>query len=540
MKKVLALSILMLSVIGLRSQESPDIKKTSINRKVSGYSLAIDMETPLKSFLSMQYILTTGKQNLWSEISSFQLKNSVSDSNAPDKAVTEEAKKRELNMLIEEVVTYKDSVAAVIYRGASQSERYIYWCGLENGKWKNMGQDLGGTSEETLQKVKTQQEKNLKKLNISKRLQKLPANTGIFAEYIKTNGISPQDYLLKKLSGNKIVIYGELHRRRISWDLLKTVIQNPLFVKTTGTVFMELPSHAQQRIDAIFSEDVLNTEKLLDIFRDEQIIGWYDKGEYEFIVELWNLNKRLPDAQKIRIILADYQAPFSEIKNRQEFEDYPVVGRNTHMADIIERHMKSTTDTRNGLFIVGLLHAYKSDAVQYVYTNQGREEELSAGAQLNLRFPGTIFSIIQHIPSISNSGRLNGLVRGGTFDKAFKMNENIPVAFDLKGSPFGNEPFDSEISLIYREETQDYENNYDGYIFFGPLKIEKDEYLLYEAITPEFVDEIKRRIGYFDPQGRQRWFGPDYKAEELDAKILKDYLKRKSEGRKRWEQLFED
>ena len=50
-------------------------------------------------------------------------------------------------------------------------------------------------------------------------------------EYVKRNGQNPKDYMLDKLTNHKLVVYGEVHKRKASWDLLKSVIEDPSFSK---------------------------------------------------------------------------------------------------------------------------------------------------------------------------------------------------------------------------------------------------------------------------------------------------------------------
>ena len=119
--------------------------------------------------------------------------------------------------------------------------------------------------------------------------------------------------------------------------MLKRLIALPGFADVAGAVFMELPSWCQPKMDAFMRADELCGEMVLDIFREEQIYGWWDRGEYEFLCSLWHLNHRLPEEKRIKVVLADFQLPFSRIASHDEFvaEDSVSEDRNTHMADVI-------------------------------------------------------------------------------------------------------------------------------------------------------------------------------------------------------------
>ena len=108
----------------------------------------------------------------------------------------------------------------------------------------------------------------------------------MYAYYVKNNGQDPKSILLDKLANHKLVIYGETHKRKASWDLLKSIIKDPSFHKTTGIVFLEMSSDSQEKIDRFFANDIMDSEILLDILRSVQLQGWDDRGMYEFVIDV--------------------------------------------------------------------------------------------------------------------------------------------------------------------------------------------------------------------------------------------------------------
>jgi hypothetical protein len=168
---------------------------------------------------------------------------------------------------------------------------------------------------------------------------------------------------------------------------MKEVIHAPDFYQTTGTVFMELSSDKQPELDRFFSNQEIDSEILLNIFREVVIGGWYDRGMYEFIQELWKLNKSLPKEKKIRMVAIDIPRPFNQLKDEEEYDHFfdTLKDRNEVMADIVEQSIKNAPDQRNSLFIVGLLHAFKS-SVPALKENAQLIPKPAAGAQLSERF----------------------------------------------------------------------------------------------------------------------------------------------------------
>jgi len=218
-----------------------------------------------------------------------------------------------------------------------------------------------------------------------------------FVSYLKKNGQAPKSFVLDKLANHKLVIYGETHKRKASWDLLKSVINDPSFSKRTGIVFLEMSSDSQEKMDRFFANESMDREIILDILRSVQSEGWDDRGMYEFVIDLWNLNRRLDEKEKIKVVLADIQRPFGSMKTQEDLLNWLVNApdRDQQMADIIEASMKSRKDERGGLFIVGMGHAFKARI------ETDKFKWISAGARLKERFSEQdVFITLTHMPII--------------------------------------------------------------------------------------------------------------------------------------------
>jgi hypothetical protein len=102
------------------------------------------------------------------------------------------------------------------------------------------------------------------------------------------------------------------------------------------------------------------------------------------------------------------------------------------------------------------------------------------------------------------------------FDYAFCKNGNHPVAFELSKSPFGNEPFDG----FFLEGEGKYKDNYDGYIFLGPLDKEESPALLLEMYNEKFILEMDRRYHLEGSSLKEAW-----QLDEVSVKAVLDALK---------------
>jgi hypothetical protein len=500
---------------------------TNINKQVREYQEQYDFSTPLDAYLSFQYIQANGKQSMMRSVSSYKVQPFFSK-NETDINISEGYRNELLSRTIKKVITYKDSVAAIVttYRDSLYVFRYFNW---ENNQWVNGGEDAEEGLLATCKRIEANLPKRLVTLRKINEIMTLPVDTNAFVSYLEHYGKAPKQFILDALADYKIVIYGEIHRRRVSWQLMKELINDPSFYKIAGTVFMELSSDKQEALNQFFSNKELDTEIIFHIFREFQWDGWYDKGSYEFLVSLWELNKSLPEKDKIKVIACDIPMPLSSLKTSDDYQNFTRHNqdRNEQMADIIEQVIKTSPDKRHHLFIVGQAHVYKSPAIategEAASPNPALIRKHSAGYQLVDRFSDNdVFCMMSH------SSGVNGKIRGGMFDYAFSCTGNKPVAFNLHDNPFGKEVFDA-MPFAFKEETGSFENNYDGYIFLCPLEEEEEEYILYEVITDDFIKELKRRAGLMNAEN-EKWFGIENKNLTKESMILD--LKNSAKNRK--------
>ena len=515
LRTIITLFFLVLTFGGY-AQPSSDFNIERIGRQVKEFQLdSINLSSPIDYYLSRARVRMSGKLKNWSRISSTMFDFSA---DGPDEVIDDDVRNYILNEKIDCIVTYRDSVASIVTHSEGDDIVLLNYCWLEDGKWVNRGQGMADDWNDAQQKLSEQLPEALYNLPRIAVINDLPEDVSPFLEYISDVNLSPEAFLLEMLNTHKVVVNGECHRRQVSWDMLKRLISMPDFSDKAGCVFMELPSWHQSTMDNFLSSDTLNSNLIIRIFQDEQLNGWWDRGEFEFLCDLWKINQSLPDNKKIRVVLADYQLPYSSItksEDARELED-----RNTHMANVVVSTVQNSADRRNNLFIVGCAHAYKSNQAGFASAAFGKDAELTAGAQIAKALGNdNVFTVFQHVMSGDNRGGNKSAIRGGIFDAAFERNGNKPIGFRLAGSPFGAEPFDGIYEIKYKTATGTYQDNFDGYLFLAPLAEEPEAVPLTEIFTDEFVAEMQRRASVMGYENlRHLWFGR--RASELTKEYI--------------------
>ncbi len=472
-----------------------------INKPVRDLISSSGFSTPLQSFINITTVFMNGQDRLIRASSVSMNQYDLPDSTAPDITISQDEKNQYLNTTIKEVITYKDSVAYVISY-LTQSFYSIRSFYLENGKWLNAGEDGKSSVENARNYIKSIAMSDMKKLRRFYEFAAPSANVTVLTEYLKKNSIAAVTFLLQQLQAHKLVIYGEIHQRKISWEFLRKCIQDKKFAVSSGTVVMELPSHKQHDIDIFLAKDTIDHNLLLDIFREAYFDGWYDKGMYDFILQVWNTNHKLGKGSKIKIVLADTPRPYKTFGTEDDIKKSDRnYNRDSFMAEIILKYFVSSKDKRNTLFIVGTGHVAKTLK--------------SAGSILKQKMGSNCYTIFTHGPEASNWTKIPERLRHGVFDKAFYNVGSRPLGFNLKNSPHGKEPFDG----LYYEAEGSFFDNYDGYVFLGPLDDEPNGEVLEDLFSPKFIQELDRRYSLLGKNLLKEW-----KLKELSKKDILNNL----------------
>ncbi|MFA6482973.1 MAG: hypothetical protein WCW62_10370 [Bacteroidales bacterium] len=498
-----------ISVLSIGQSLSGDFEILKVNKLQKDFPDEFNLSSPLKSRITLGYIWINGTDGLYRKIRIQSGKIFDPPEKTPNKVVSENARNFYLNSTISEIILYKDSLACAITR-YKESRYSCEYFELDKNQWLYSGGDPCSSLEECHKQFNRSVSYLLTRMRKSRLYETVPQDTLAFVNYLKRNSRDATEFVLDKLKNHKLVMFGEIHFRKASWDFCSELVKNKRFAKSTGVVFLEFGSNMQKDIDQFFANDTIDKELLLGVFREYMVGGWADKGRYDFIIDIWKLNKRLPENRKIKVILVDTPRPISTFKSREEMRANDAkYDRDVYMANTIREYLNLSRDKRNALFIVGTAHICKTLS--------------STGSILSKGMRSDVYTIFTHGPRCDNFRNIPERIRHGMFDYAFYLLGDRPIGFELKDSPFGKEPFDG----LFFDGSGTYQDNYDAYLFFGSLDNEPNGEFLFDIFNESFIQETNRILGFSGTNIKDNWGLTEVSKKGIMEKFLKDYPDKK-------------
>ena len=464
--------------------ETNTVKVYTVNRTVADFSDKEDMSTPEAAYATLNRLMATGDQSFWSRLSAPRLVESLRELSGKVE-VSAEAAARFLGAEILEAQLWDRTNAVVIARTPRDID--LRFLTFVDGQWLNDGNDGAPSLEGARARiVSIRAYRQAERLRNSRPPVADPEkHLRPFVEFLKREATDPQEFLLKVLETNRVVILGEVHNRQRYWAFNTALVRSPRFAQHAGVIYLELPTNDQFLMDRFLAAPKYDPAPVIDVLRDMHEFGWPDQPTLEFCRVVWEVNQSLPKAQRLRIVLADMARPWKEIHSRADWAKYSVdrdafMGR--QIASDVREHAQ---DPRHALFIVGCMHAPKN------LTHPGGEPFKSAGWHLRQTFGDTnVFAIFPHSPVMSDHHDLDGRLALGLFETAFAARSNRPMTFPLHHGPFGELLFDHSLDFT---TTDPYRAGFDAFLYLGPLEQEIASPLIPGFYTDEYAREIDRR-----------------------------------------------
>ncbi len=307
-------------------------------------------------------------------------------------------------------------------------------------------------------------------------------DAAVLTEYVETmrNGEDPVEYVFRLFEGADIVIIGERdHRDVTQYELITTLLADPRFAERVGYVYTEvgvtnMTQRANELVKDTYQSDEDFRKTLLSYLRDEDYsFCWEKTNRSVFLDSLYCINNRLPASTKITLGLTDPEFDWYETMSpeyyRQWYYDYAMLYpdktpeeqcvRDRIMAENFSRlyrRQKPIDGSRKALVITNHPHAVNDDYSK----NEGYRIKQEFGAD-NVKIVCLNWYVM------SNSSDYPSLLFDeGRWDAAFELIGCRPVAFDIKGNPFGQAIYHNTWRPF---SGKSWETFADGIIYYKPF-----------------------------------------------------------------------
>ncbi len=330
--------------------------------------------------------------------------------------------------------------------------------------------------------------------------------------FIKNINTTPKDYIFQLFKKNDIVVLCErYHPEMTQWDFIYDVVSDPWFIKNVGHVFTEYgASNYQDTVDKYFTthfqNDTLLEMATTDLLRHEgQTMFWVNYNIFNYFKKINQLNNQLPDSLKIRQYFTDVDKYDKNIKNNNDFLKISDIHRDSCIAFTIKKKFEAIQRDslrKKCLIILNYRHAFNNTTTyvkkkSYVYYK-------NATSYLFHYFPNQTANVLINTLSPGENGisllsfYLN--IQNGSWDKSFYLNNNKPIGFDFKDSPFGVDKFDMILNSGKRTKST-YQDIFTGMVFINPLDSFWSKTGTLPYLTYNFKEEYSRRISIMGENG---------------------------------------
>ena len=362
-----------------------------------------------------------------------------------------------------------------------------------------------------------------------------------YLNVLDKTGQEPIKFVNNLLKEVDLIVFDDaIHLAKEPFDFYQSLIQNNEFNRKIKYLFVEVFSiDSQPYIDEYFNSSIKDKRILLPVFQnDYNGYGLRYKTYFDLLNTIWDVNSQLSESEKIHVICVDQPIYWEGIKTRKDYDLFhkSLIGRDYFMYKIISKTLDNFDSREKGVFLTNTRHAYKSikKSNGELYWNTGTFfSQWHPKKTYSIRFHNVSLSIQSTKDSVTNSS-IEGLDKiayswirmdNGLWDKAFKLNDNKPVAISLENNIFGKSSYIGNHMLNVADNQTMYDA-YDGLIFLAPL-----EQLHFSAkvdfiYTEPFIQELKRRILLL--QGNQL---PEFLIKN-DTESLDDFIKELSKYQK--------
>ena len=293
--------------------------------------------------------------------------------------------------------------------------------------------------------------------------------------FLKTQNQSPKEYILGLFEKYDIVILQEsYHGESTQWEMISEIVSDTAFINNVGNIFTEYGSTMQQNKIDSFLNTVFPNDTILEL-ETACLMYYMSGGFYYFIKNLNLLNSGLPDSLKVRSYYCDMQIDCDDIITFIQTKSKADNNRDSLMAKVtIDWYNAQVAAEKRHkcLVVTNYRHAHGyAGGVDYVksHKNNFRLTQGNQGQYIWEQFSERTAAVMQSQYGSSRSlfMPISRPVHKGKWDLAFEINQNKPVGFNLKNTPFGNDYYDM-YPLRGAKTKLKYKDIFTGMIFYKP------------------------------------------------------------------------
>lgn len=244
-------------------------------------------------------------------------------------------------------------------------------------------------------------------------------------------GTPPFEYIADKLRNYKVVAIGEDHWIADHSEFLCAVLRNVGYTEDTriANLAIEFGNEGDQKLaDSLaLGKEWNETLARKILLGAPDVFGNPYKGYRDVLYTVWETNTQKPDALKTRILLLD---PADTPRTPE--------ARDENMTRILRNCIRSGRKT---IFYAGQAHTQFQVRGQLPPSGRGYYYNYpSAAKSVKISYPNDIFSINLWGGFMGSHGYLPHaetvwtLIDGGDIDRAFELNGNTAVGFDIDAS----------------------------------------------------------------------------------------------------------
>jgi len=359
----------------------------------------------------------------------------------------------------------------------------------------------------------------------------LQAQSFDYSKAIKEDGQDPLTFVNEKLDSHGLIIFDDgLHSAAEPFDFYRELVKSEKFQEHQPFIFLELiHTHLQPILDAYFSSPEKDSTLLIPVFQtDYSGYGLRYQTYLDLLSTVWDVNKELPDGDKIKVIGVNQPIYWEAIHSRKEYDLFleSLIARDYYMFAIMEKFMAKFREGRKGIFITNTRHAYKK------IRNRSGNLHHNTATFFYQHYPGKSYTIRIDNVFLHISEKLNSvdkrtaegldqysynwkLINNGAWNEAVQQTGGYPVAVPVEGNAFGNTLYVGNL-----QKGQTISDAYDALIFLKPPPDFEFSGAFSYIYSPDFIKELRRRISVLY-EGRIKEFLNENAVSSIDEYIEK-------------------